>query len=659
PKATVIIRYQVQVAKNAPAGVMIVNQGVLTGKNIPVHLTDFPDTPSTDDATVIGPVNEKESGSRIEASKIAYPVNSGDLKPGDQIEYRILLTNYGPEAAKNVAFSDPIPFHTTLVSGSLTTTQGTVSEGDQVTVSIGTLESGKSAEIIFRVTVDPQTPVNSAIYNQGVVKQDGKKPIPTDDSTELGGDDPTIITIPDDKSHVIGYKTIQDVNDGLVQPGDILEYTIRLINTGKTKAESVVFYDNPQGSPIFSPAVIDVSLIPNTISNTHGTVTMGNTSGDSSVRVTIGDLEPGEVAVIRFQASVSGYAADGTLLSNQGTITAKGLAVELTDDPNTLTEKDPTQVIVMSALNMVPPKGIKTVSGTNPNIRWELRWSNDNAKSVLIHVEDPLAAGLVYKNGGADFGTYRYDDNSRKVVWDGYIPAKSAVTIWFETTVADGVHHVENQAVAVWNDMKIYSDDPETPIIGDPTIWKETIPIGCPLSLGNYVWIRGEQACPTNDSVKPGLGSSVRNEIIPDIGVNGVKINLYQDSDGSGDFTPGKDRFIASAISKTGADGKPGYYRFDNLCKGDYIVQIEPSDLSSGILSGYESLGNATDPDDDVNSDNNGYPMSGYGVVSRAVTLIPDTEPVNDGDADSDTNLSVDFGFQKCSGNCPPKSVKP
>ncbi|NJL59076.1 MAG: hypothetical protein HC887_04925, partial [Desulfobacteraceae bacterium] len=79
-----------------------------------------------------------------------------------------------------------------------------------------------------------------------------------------------------------------------------------------------------------------------------------------------------------------------------------------------------------------------------------------------------------------------------------------------------------------------------------------------------------------------------------------------------------------------------------------------------GILAGYVSLEGASDPDNDINGDNNGYAVPGFGVLSDAVTLRSGTEPVNDGDSDADTNLTVDFGFVQelpCKSCCSESSV--
>ena len=153
------------------------------------------------------------------------------------------------------------------------------------------------------------------------------------------------------------------------------------------------------------------------------------------------------------------------------------------------------------------------------------------------------------------------------------------------------------------------------------------------VSLGNFVWIDTD-----NDGVFNNSES----------GINGVTVNLYQDTDSNGVFTPMVDAFLSTTTTVTNA-GNLGYYLFDNLPEGDYIVQVAESNFSvSQVLGNYNSSngnGIAPDPDDNTNFDDNGEPFAGYGVVSQAITLSEGDEPINDEDADNTSNLTVDFGF--------------
>ncbi|NJL59077.1 MAG: hypothetical protein HC887_04930 [Desulfobacteraceae bacterium] len=436
--------------------------------------------------------------------------------------------------------------------------------------------------IRYYVKVNADTAVGTVIANQGVVRGVGypgshphdfpDHPGADDETTIIVGhepdtdpDDDDDMPIPDDdtpdsdKPDIGVYKVIRDVNGGMVERLDILEYSIIIINRGKTEIGNLVFYDNPAGFNVFSPAdSYYVRLIPNTVSNTHGHVITGNSPEDQTVKVDVGNLNPDEIVEIHFQVTVSESASDGAAILNQGTVTVDGVFAKFTDDPYTQTKDDPTQVTVIHVNNGLGIRGTKTVSGTKPNLRWEIHWYNDNNDAVSVHIEDPLATGMSYLSGTADFGLFRYDEINRKIVWDGYIPAGKELSMGFETTVAQGVTHLENQAYLWWdkNNNGNWQDDENNRISTGIAVWNDTAqPDGekCKLSLGDYVWIRNQLQCDDNGSVKPGWGSS-RDSVITDTGINGVKVNLYRDTDHNNKYSPGKDEFIASVMTKNRPD---------------------------------------------------------------------------------------------------------
>ncbi len=145
------------------------------------------------------------------------------------------------------------------------------------------------------------------------------------------------------------------------------------------------------------------------------------------------------------------------------------------------------------------------------------------------------------------------------------------------------------------------------------------------MSLGDRVWADIDD----DGQLDPG-----------ESGIAGVKLNIYEDTNGDNSYTSGVDALLGSTT--TDANGN---YLFQNLFPGKYIVQVDPTNfLSTGKLSGLvSSLGNALapDPDNNVDNDDNGTPMAGAGVVSQAITLIGGEEPSGNGN----TNLTLDFGF--------------
>ena len=165
-------------------------------------------------------------------------------------------------------------------------------------------------------------------------------------------------------------------------------------------------------------------------------------------------------------------------------------------------------------------------------------------------------------------------------------------------------------------------------------------------SLGNRVWFDADNSATLNGS---------------EVGVDGVTLELYA-ADASGN--------PSGAALDTAATANGGYYRFDDLPPGDYVVVIPVSQFTGGgVLAGYWSSGTtltgtgvvtepvAPDPDlDPTDSDDNGTRQPNGDVISAAITLGPSgNEPTNDTDADptnppgeapdGQSNRTVDFGF--------------
>jgi uncharacterized repeat protein (TIGR01451 family) len=119
-------------------------------------------------------------------------------------------------------------------------------------------------------------------------------------------------------------------------------------------------------------------------------------------------------------------------------------------------------------------------------------------------------------------------------------------------------------------------------------------------------------------------------------GIPGVTVQLFAAAD-TGFTTP-----LQTVIS----DGS-GRYSFMNIDAGDYLVRIPNINNDTGqsyfssSASGYEP---AADPDNNTDDDDNGN-QSGVTVVSDVISLGYNDEPITDGDTDSYTNLTLDFGF--------------
>ena len=165
-----------------------------------------------------------------------------------------------------------------------------------------------------------------------------------------------------------------------------------------------------------------------------------------------------------------------------------------------------------------------------------------------------------------------------------------------------------------------------------------------PMSIGNRVWI--------DDG---GTTGTANNGILDgdEAGIGNVVVQLYADTNGDGipDTTTPIDTETTDAN---------GYYLFDGLPPGQYVVVLAESNWTGGLLDGYLSTTNGTpDNDSQDNGVDNANPSNG-GIRSGTIVLAVGTEPSpanlpdddeavtgtgSNGETDEDSNLTVDFGL--------------
>lgn len=123
----------------------------------------------------------------------------GRAGAGDTLLYTVVLGNAGTVDALDVAFSDALDAHTALVAGSVTTTQGTVTTGNDpgdvaVAVDAGILAG--SATITYQATIDDPLPAGvRQVVNQGVAAGSNFGDVPTDDPGAPGAADATVVEV--------------------------------------------------------------------------------------------------------------------------------------------------------------------------------------------------------------------------------------------------------------------------------------------------------------------------------------------------------------------------------------------------------------------------------------------------------------------------------
>jgi uncharacterized repeat protein (TIGR01451 family) len=125
------------------------------------------------------------------------PDGDGVPGPGDTLRYTVRISNAGRADATGVIFADTPDANTTLVAGSVTTTQGSVTRGNQsgnkaVEVSLGTIAPRDFATVTFEVTINPPPYGDYRLYNQGTITGGNIVNHVTDNPDTVQANDPTV-----------------------------------------------------------------------------------------------------------------------------------------------------------------------------------------------------------------------------------------------------------------------------------------------------------------------------------------------------------------------------------------------------------------------------------------------------------------------------------
>ncbi len=193
-------------------GATVANQGTIAfdsdnnASNDATAVTDDPSTPAAGDPTsfvvdavvVVGP----PVIAATQAAALTTDQNGdGKVNPGDTLTYTIIVNNTGESNGLGVVFSSGLDPNTTLVVGSVTTSQNTVTSGNtagntQAIVALGTLQHGGSATIAFRATVKSPLPSGvTQVASQGSIAGSNFAQVLTDDPASAAPKDATVTPI--------------------------------------------------------------------------------------------------------------------------------------------------------------------------------------------------------------------------------------------------------------------------------------------------------------------------------------------------------------------------------------------------------------------------------------------------------------------------------
>jgi len=504
-----VIEFEVTLAPVIDNGSLVLNQSqLLIGPGVVLALSDDPNVNGASNPAVSGDEDPTQvrivSAPQFRVEKVSADL-SGDpavLLAGETLRYTITVRNVGNSDAKDAMLRDQVPVNTSYVAGSTTLNGAPLADvggssplvqgillnapSDPTPGALAADPSGQSddvATVTFDVIVDPSAIDGTVIANQGFVSAvaDGVTDVPSDDPTTPIVNDPTrdvVGNLPllyaEKRAVLVGDQG----SPGIVDPGDVLRYTITVLNSGSTPATGVRLMDGVPANTSYVANSTQLNGLP--VGQPDGGVSplaSGIDLSSSDLTPPLpgqgeGVLSPGAAAILQFDLRVNDGVPTGTLITNQAVVYAEGLANLLTDgDGNPATGPEPTVVVVGAAQQLSITKQVAVVGGgaalPGATLEYVVTATNVGATPAYgVFIADDLDAVqpgyLVYvdqsatMNGGTAgisvTGTTIRADYS---AGNGPLEPGGTVVLRFRATIAAGLAmgtRITNTGVAYWND---------------------------------------------------------------------------------------------------------------------------------------------------------------------------------------------------------------
>ena len=392
----IFIEFEVQLAPVIANDSVVLNQSTATYVGYPVAISDDPNINGAADPNVAGDEDPTEILIQSAPSFVVEKISTyldGDpnvLLAGETLRYTITVQNVGTDNATGVWIVDQVPANTVYVADSTTLNGVAVPDGvgsplidgillnapqDTTPGVLNAAVANNVATITFDVIVNADVPDGTVISNQAFVSavDQGIADQPSDDPRTELVDDPTRDVVGNfpllfaTKSAAL---QVDNGSPGIVDPGDVLRYTITIYNNSNVPATLVELFDNVPADTTYVADSTTLNGLPAGQPD-GGTFPLAARLPVSSSDLTPplpgageGILSPGESAIVQFDLQVNAGVARGTLIVNQAIVYSNELANLLTDgDGNPATGPEPTVVVVGDAQVLTIVKEVSVVDG--------------------------------------------------------------------------------------------------------------------------------------------------------------------------------------------------------------------------------------------------------------------------------------------------------
>jgi uncharacterized repeat protein (TIGR01451 family) len=337
---------------------------------------------------------------------LAKTVSDPTPNVGDVITYSVTLTNNGPNAATDVAVTDPLPAGLAFVSA--TPSLGTYNSAAGLW-TVGTVPASTPETLTVQArVVSPDAQTNTATVSHS----DQFDPNP--------GNNSAAATETPQQADVAVSKTVSDPTPNV---GDTITYTITVSNNGPNDATNVVVMDD------LPPQVRFVTSVRSNPS--------AGTYDPTTHLWSVGTVVAGTSETLTITALV----VSPDVLANTATITHSDQF-----DPNPGNNSSTTAINPLEADLALA----KTVSDPTPNVGDTITFTvtltnNGPSEATNVTVSDPLPAGLSLVTATPSLGTY----DSTTGLWTvGTVTAAAQETLQFQATVVSPNAQTNIAAVA-------------------------------------------------------------------------------------------------------------------------------------------------------------------------------------------------------------------
>ena len=306
-------------------------------------------------------------------AEIALTKTVDDETPevGDTVTFTLQAANEGPAATTGVAVADTLPAGLTFVDA-------TASDGsydvDTGLWTIGDLAVGQHVQLDIRCEIEGSIGGEKVINTASVAASDLLDPNPATDTASAGV---TVVAA--------DLQLTKTVNDAAPDEGDLVEFTLKLTNTGPDNATGIDVTDTlPSGLTYHS----------------HATFFGTFDSGDGLWRV--GNLANAGEATLTLRATVDA-GTSGRVLTNTAAITAADQY-----DTDTHNNSAAAAVVVTSADLAVMKSVDISAPGEGDTVVYTVRLGNQSSTTTATNVMvlDQLPAGVTLQSALPSVGSY-------------------------------------------------------------------------------------------------------------------------------------------------------------------------------------------------------------------------------------------------------------